>query len=232
MAFSQPQKSVLITGGSGGVGRAIARKLMEEKYQVITTGLKEKNEIIPPFFKCDLRKPEEVQQLYEWTREQIGIPDILILSAGIGIKEKLSEGDPEKWQKVFDTNVMGTLRCLRAFLPQMMEKNHAHIIFISSVAAFQTYEYGAIYSASKTALEIIAETLRIETSAHLKITTINPGAIDTGFFMNQLSGYAAADREMNKMKPEEIAEDVWYCIQQSNKRNIQKLITRPMGQIF
>lgn len=173
--------SVLITGGAGGLGVAMSKKLIAENCKVAITDI-EKNKKNPAlFYRCDIRKKRQIDHLYTWVIKNIGVPDVLILNAGVGIKEKLTEGDPEKWQKVMDVNLMGALRCLRAFVPQMLEKKKGHIIFISSVSANQPHTYGGIYSASKTALDVIADTLRMETLSFLHVTTISPGATDTGF---------------------------------------------------
>lgn len=231
MASEKPKRTVLITGGTGGIGLAIAKKLIDSDFDVALTDIKKKRSVPGLFYHCDIRRPRHIRHLYNWVINKVGVPDVLILNAGVGIKEKLAEGDPEKWQKVFDVNVMGALRCLRAFVPQMLEKN-GHIIFISSVSVNQPHEYGGIYTASKTALEVIAETLRIETLPDLHITTISPGAIDTNFFKNQAAGASGDDARLPKIKPEEIAEDVLYCINKTNNRSINKIITRPLAQKF
>lgn len=231
MVNNNKKKTVLITGGSGGLGLAIAHKLISVDLEVALTDEWSNPNLPAPFFDCDIRKSEEIQELYNWTMAQIGIPDVLILNAGVGIKEKLYEGDPEKWQNVFDVNVMGALRCIRAFVPQMLD-NTGQIIFISSVSAFQPHEYGGVYSASKTALEILAETLRMETLPNLKVTIISPGSIDTNFFTNQLAGGSEHHKTLPKMTPEAVAEDVLYCIKNAKNRGLNKIISRPSAQQF
>lgn len=229
---SRPKKqSVLITGGSGGLGLAIAKKLYSSSYAVALTDLIKPDSSFP-FFKCDIRSAEQIEQLYSWTLENFGIPNILIIAAGVGIKEKLSEGDPEKWQHVFDVNVVGALRCIRAFLPQMLAQQQGHIVFISSVAAFQPFPYGGVYSASKTALEIIAETLRLETTPHLAVTTLALGAVHTPFFENQLAGNTPADQEHPMLSADKIADEILHCIKNATDGRINKIIIRPNQQYF
>jgi len=230
--LEKKKQTVLITGGTGGIGSAIAKKLDSSEFYILLTDLQNKNSISADFFPCDLRKPEEIQQLYDWIIKNYEIPKILILNAGLGIKEKISEGDPEKWQKVFDVNLMGTLRCLRAFLPEILANKNGHIIFISSVAANQTFEYGGIYSASKTALEIIAETLRIENISNLQVTTISSGAVNTDFFKNQLAGFSEKDYSEEMLNPEEIANTVYWCIKNTENQQINKIVVRPKKQKF
>lgn len=226
------RRTAIITGGSMGLGRAIVSKFNAAGIKVLIADIFSVDSSQNLFFKCDIRKGEEVDALYKYAMETIGVPDILILNAGIGIKEKLTEGDPEKWQKVMDTNVMGALRCVRAFVPQMMQKENSHVVFISSVAANQPHPYGGIYSASKTALAIIAETLRMETLSKLKVTSIYPGAIATNFFDNQLAGGSEVDERFTLMDPDEVAEDVLYVVNKSGKGQVNQIVTRPIGQEF
>ncbi len=230
--MKKQKKIVLITGGAGGIGTAITKKLAVSNFDVICTDCKEKQNFPTAFFSCDLRKAEEIQQLYNWTTRNYGIPHILILNAGLGIKEKLAEGDPEKWQKVFDVNLMGALRCLRAFLPEMLMQKNSQVIFISSVAANQPFEYGGIYSASKTALEIIAETLRLENPSKLQVTTIALGAVNTDFFKNQLSGFSTTDYSTEMLDATKIADTIYRCINTSENQQINKITIRPKHQVF
>lgn len=232
MPANRLQRTALITGGVGGLGGAIEKKFIQNNIKVAITDLATPQNTPPLYYKCDLRRPEEVDSLFAWTMANLGIPDILVLNAGIGIKEKLVEGDPEKWQQVIDTNIMGALRCIRAFVPQMLKNQGGHVVFVSSVAANQPHAYGGIYSASKTALDVIAETLRLETLPHLNISIISPGATDTSFFQNQLAGGSDLPDNYPLMAAEDVAEDVYYAINKTGRRGINKIVTRPLGQQF
>lgn len=227
--------TALITGGSSGIGLAIAKKFSENKIKVAVADVQDfpgKGQGILSK-RCDVSKSQDIDDLYSWTEKNLGHPEILVINAGKGIREKLTEGDPEKWQEIININIMGALRCIRAFTPNMLEKKKGHVVIISSVAAGHPHEYGGIYSATKTALEVIAETLRLETVPHLRITTISPGITDTGFFSNQLAGnHSIDDLGMGAISPEEIAEDVFYAISKKNGTTINKIITRPIAQSF
>lgn len=225
----------LVTGGSGGIGWAIAQKLASGNNTVVIA------DIVPPageheniiYWQCDVRKGEDVNGLYLALLQQYKLPDILVLNAGKGIHEQLSEGDPEKWLDVLNLNVMGALRCIRAFVPPMKEQKKGHVVFISSVAATQPYTYGGIYSASKAALEMIAETLRLETLPDIKVTVVAAGITDTGFFNNQVSGHTSVnDIGMGSLSAQDIAEDVFYALQKKGTATLNKIITRPSGQNF
>jgi len=232
MTSFQNQKTALITGGNGGIGQAIARRLSQQGIEVAITDIKESDQKSFSFFRCNLCNGAQVDQLYQWVIENHGVPDYLILCAGQGIKEKLYEGDPDKWQKIIDINLMGVLRCLRAFVPQMLERQNGVVLFISSVAADQPHPYGGVYSASKAAVEMIAETLRIETFPFLRTTILRLGAADTDFFKNQKAGDPDYSQKNPTMRPEEIANDVYYIITRPGDSVIHQMITRPLAQKF
>lgn len=225
----------VVTGGSSGIGKAIAHKLAAENIKVIVADIAKIREDHPNLFyrQCDIGNGEDIDNLYSWALDNVGIPDIVILNAGQGIQEKLTEGDPEKWQRILNTNLMGSLRTIRSFVPELEKKQRGNVVFISSVSANQPHPYGGIYSASKTALEVIAETLRLETLPHVNVTVISPGIVDTAFFENQVSGNSSVEEMgMGAISPEEIAEDVWYAINKKPGTSINKIITRPIQQEF
>lgn len=228
-------KIALVTGGSSGIGKAIAQKLSKEGVRVVVADFQKghfKEENIQ-FRHCDVRKAEDIDELYAWTTENVGHPDYLIINAGQGIKEKLSEGDPEKWKAVLETNLLGPLRCIRAFTPNMISKEKGNVVFISSVSAGQPHAYGGIYAASKSALEVIAETLRLESLPHINVTVVSPGIVNTSFFDHEISGNASVENMgMGAIAPEEIAEDVWYALNKKKGTSINKIITRPLLQNF
>ena len=227
-------KIALVTGGSNGIGRAIVKKLADTGAKVIVADLQDTEEdAVAIFRKCDISSREDIAALFTWVHDNVGQPDIMVLNAGQGIKEKLTEGDPEKWAKIIDINLMGALRCIRAFVPEMVEKKQGHVVFISSVSASQPHPYGGIYSASKTALEVVAETLRQETLPWVKVTVVSPGIVATDFFQNQVSGPTTLEEiGMGSISPEEIAEDVWYALSKKNGTCINKITTRPVLQTF
>jgi NADP-dependent 3-hydroxy acid dehydrogenase YdfG len=234
MTKENSNKIAVVTGGSSGIGKAIAEKLHEEGLTVVVADIAEgekKQGILHK--KCDVSNGKDIDKLYAWILEKLGKPSILILNAGQGIREKLTEGDPEKWQKILHTNVMGPLRAVRSFVPNMLEMKEGNVVFISSVSANQPHPYGGIYSASKTALEVVAETLRLETLPHVNVTVVSPGIVDTRFFENEVSGDSTIeDMGMGSISPKEIAEDVWYALSKKHGTSINKIITRPTLQNF
>jgi NADP-dependent 3-hydroxy acid dehydrogenase YdfG len=235
LASSLSSTVALVTGGASGIGKAIAEKLASQNIRVVIADVlpvQHYSENIAGKL-CDVTNGEDIDALFGWMKDNTGLPDVMVLSAGKGIHEQLLEGDPEKWKEVLDLNVMGVLRCIRAFVPPMKDRGFGEVVFISSVAAVKPYAYGGIYGASKAAVEMIAETLRLETMPDVRVTVVAPGVVDTGFFENEISGSKSAESiGMGSLSAEDIAEDVWYAISKRKGTGINKIITRPAGQDF
>ncbi len=225
--------TALITGGTSGIGKAITSKFLANNCTVISADIEASSEKHQNFHHrfCDITKGKQVDDLFLWMLENTGLPDILVLNAGICMHEKLTEGDPEKWLHTLQVNVMGALRFIRAFVPNMEKNKRGKIVFISSVSSAKAYSYGGVYSASKAALNTIAETLRVETHPNLHVLLVKAGITDTAFFENHPAG-SAENLETNCLLAEDIADDVWYAINKRPTAQIQTIVTRPANQSF
>lgn len=228
-------RKALVSGGSSGIGRAVAQKLSAAGTTTAIADISSHDSLNGSFhaFRCDVSSGDEVDTLYHQVHELMGAPDILICSAGRGIHEKLTEGDPEKWRQIIETNLLGALRMVRAFTPGMLEAGHGDVVFLSSVAAHHAYPYGGVYAATKSALEVVAETLRQETLPVLRVTVIAPGVTDTSFFENTVSGYHTADDiGFGAIAPEEVADAVLYAVSRPPGVSVGHITIRPTGQPF
>lgn len=233
-SLSSTPTLAVISGGASGIGRAVAEKLTLAGVQVVVADVVPWNGTAEiDHCLCDVTKPEDIDALYRHVTQTHGHPDVLICCAGRGIHERLTEGDPDKWQAVLDLNIMGTLRLIRAFTPAMLEHGHGDVVITSSVSAGQAYPYGGIYAASKSALNIIAETLRQETLPILRVLTVAPGVTDTRFFENTISGYNTVESiGYGALSAGEVAETVLFALQQPRHVSLNHLTIRPTPQPF
>jgi NADP-dependent 3-hydroxy acid dehydrogenase YdfG len=227
----------VVTGASSGIGEAIAELLLRNGAFVANADIHEPSLAHTPdryfFRRTDIGSGEEVQQFYDYVTSRIGPPSMLICNAGKGIHERLAEGDPDKWFRVINTNLMGNLRVLRSFLPDLLSTGKAEIVFISSVAARHAYEYGGIYSATKAAIDMVAETLRIELKDSARVTVVAPGVVDTGFFKNMESGGPTVESiGFGALSAREVAEAVQYALTRSRECLISNITLRPIRQSF
>lgn len=223
--------AALITGASGGIGKAVVKNISEIFQTCFNLDLNVQEEGLVENVKTDISSLDEVKKAVEiFARYDVKLTSI-ILCAGIGVHEKLSEGDPVKWKKVIDTNLLGPLNVIRAFLPFM--SHGGDIIFISSVAAGQPHEYGGVYAATKTALNVIAETLRHELDRNVRVSIIEPGLVETGFMKNTISGDRSNEEfPHGAISPEKLGEAVRYILDQPRDVAINRLTIRPSGQRF
>ncbi len=229
-------KTALVTGGASGIGLACAQRFAKEGARVVIADIKkpETNAKNIFFKETDITAASAIDELYGWISQKNLFPDIIISNAGRGITEKLAEGDPEKWQSIFQLNVMGHLRIIRSYLPQMLnKKSSSDVLFISSVAAHKPHPWGGIYSASKAALQALAETLRQEVQPKIRVSSILPGVVDTHFFENTIGGnQSAEDMGWGALQPEQIADAAYYIVSRPEGVAINELTIRPVAQLF
>ncbi|MGB5430164.1 SDR family oxidoreductase, partial [Eudoraea sp.] len=160
------QKIVLITGGSSGIGRSIGLHLKSKGYKVYGTTRNLEN--YPEFsdfqlIELDVRDNASIELAINNIIVSEGFLDVLINNAGIGITGPIEETPEAEIKKTFDTNFHGPINVARAVLPQMRKQNSGLIINITSIAGYMGLPYRGIYSASKGALELLTEALRMET---------------------------------------------------------------------
>lgn len=228
-------KKAVVSGGGAGIGRAIAEQLTQNQ---VTTAIADlhfpeeaPNNAFP--YTCNVTDATAIDNLFSQVQQQLGTPDILVCSAGQGIHEKLTEGDPAKWQHVININLMGTLRMIRAFVPGMVEAGHGDVVLVTSVAAGQAYPYGGVYAATKSALQTIAETLRQEVLPTIRVTAIAPGVTDTSFFENTLSGYQSVESiGYGALSASQVADAVLYALRQPPGVSVNHMTLRPTAQVF
>jgi NADP-dependent 3-hydroxy acid dehydrogenase YdfG len=226
-------KVAIITGGASGIGLGIAKKLSQVGMKVVIADINAPSEAVSnsSFFRTDISEPGDINLLYQQVSKHDLLPDVLICNAGRGIMEKLSEGDPLKWQKVIDVNLLGNLRFVRAFAHCLETKGKGDIVFISSVSGDSAYPYGGIYCATKAGLNMISETLRLEMKPKVRVTTIAPGVVDTDFFKNTISGNQTVDSiGFGALRPEDVADTVIFALSRPAGVAINNITIRPVGQ--
>jgi NADP-dependent 3-hydroxy acid dehydrogenase YdfG len=228
-------RKAVVSGGSSGIGRAVVQQLAAAGASVAIADVHAAAGLPAGVhaYACDVASAEQVALLQAQVQVQLGQPDVLVCSAGQGVHEKLTEGDPEKWRRVIDTNLLGALRLVRAFVPGMVAQGRGDVVFVSSVAAGKPHPYGGVYAATKTALDVVADTLRQEVLPAVRVTVVSPGVTDTDFFRNTLSGLrSAADIGFGALAPDDVARAVLLALEQPPEVSLNQLTIRPSTQPF
>lgn len=176
------KKVILITGGSSGIGKAIGEFLLEKGFVVYGTSRNASaisNSNIN-LVDLDVRNPDSIKACVSKIIELEGKIDVLINNAGVGITGPLEEIPLEEIKNNFETNVFGPIETMKAVLPQMRLQKSGLIINITSIAGYMGLPFRSVYSSSKGALELITESLRMETKAFgVHITNVAPGDFAT-----------------------------------------------------
>lgn len=176
-------KTVLITGGSSGIGKSIGEYLVTKGYTVYgTTRSLSKHKSFDAFslLEMDVRDSDSVQNAITELLQKEEHLDVLINNAGVGITGPLEETPHEEILGAFDTNFNGPLHLIKAVLPQMRQQGKGLVINITSLAGYMGLPYRGIYSATKSALEILTEALRMEVKDFgVHIANLAPGDFAT-----------------------------------------------------
>lgn len=175
-------KTVVITGGSSGIGRATAEWFAERGWRVFEWSRSGTSTNQVTHICCDVTDPEQTRAAARQVLEQTGAIDVLISNAGYGISGAIEFTTPEDAHRQMDVNFFGALNSVQAVLPHMRERKAGRIIFTSSVAAVLSIPYQSFYSASKAAINALALALQNEVRAFgIHVSVLMPGDVSTGF---------------------------------------------------
>jgi NADP-dependent 3-hydroxy acid dehydrogenase YdfG len=222
---------LVITGASTGIGAATARRAAEFGYRVTIAArshdrLEELRDALGGdrqalAVRCDVRSWEDQQTLVRETLDRFGRMDAFFANAGFGAKRGFLEESVEYWKSMIDTNVLGAALSIRASLGHFKREGRGHVLLTSSVAGRRTLP-GSLYSATKFAVTAMGEALRQEVAeTDIKVTLIEPGAVDTPFFDNRPSEALEAD---------DVARAVLFALTQPPHVNVNEVLVRPIHQ--
>lgn len=228
-------KVVLITGGSSGIGKSIGEFLHHKGFVVYGTSRNPERVLnsVFPLVALDVRDSNSIRLAVAKIIATTGQLDIVINNAGVGITGPLEEIPMEEMKNNFDTNFFGPIEVMKAALPQMREQKSGLIINVTSIAGYMGLPYRGIYSASKGALELITEALRMEVKSFgIQITNVAPGDFATNIASGRYHApvikgsayevsYGESLRTMDEhvdggSNPNEMAEAVYNIIQTPN----------------
>lgn len=209
----------VVTGGSRGIGYAIAATLVENGARVVITG-RDRAQLDAARQRlggtnpshagsvhavvADVRHPDQAAGAIDAAVERFDGLDVLVNNAGVGAFRTVADMSVDEWHQVIDTNLSGVFYCCHAAIPHLRRRGGGWIINISSLAGKNSFAGGAAYCGSKAALNAFSESLMQEVRYDdIRVSYIMPGSVSTGF--SGPAGTGAADW---KIAPEDIAEVV------------------------
>jgi 3-oxoacyl-[acyl-carrier protein] reductase len=225
----------IVTGGSRGIGLAIARALVTAGVQVTITGRSESGlstarprlEAAGPgsveALRADVRSYPDVERAVSATVARFGGLDILINNAGVGIFADVADMKPEQWAEVIDTNLTGVFHACHAAIPHMRRRGGGFIINISSLAGKNAFTTAAAYCASKSGLNAFSEALMQEVRYdNIRVSYVMPGSVATGF----TSGDETSGADW-KIAAEEVADVVINLLRHPRRSLPSRVELRP-----
>ncbi len=231
-------KVAVVTGASAGFGAAIVEGLSRAGFAVVAGArrLDRVREVAGPAGARALHL--DVTDAASVARFAAEVPtiDLLVNNAGLALGvDAIAEADLERWQTMFETNVLGAARLLRAFLPALIASGNGHVVNIGSIAGFEVYPGGAGYTASKHALRAITRTLRLELLGKpVRVTEIDPGLAETEFSLVRFDGDVARAkgvyRGLQALTAADVAECVRWVATLPPHVNVDELVVRPRAQ--
>ena len=227
-------KVAVVTGGTRGIGRAIAERLLREGASVAVCSRLHENvqtflESCPPAAAdrllaepADISKLDDVRRFFASVDARFGGVDFLINNAGIGIFKSVADLTPEEWRRTIDLNLSGVYYCSHEALPRMQQRGGGYIVNISSLAGKNAFAGGAAYNASKFGLNGFSEAMMLDHRYdNVRVSYIMPGSVDTDFG-------AHAGAAPWKIQPEDVAEVTVMLLRMPARTLISRVEIRPL----
>jgi 3-oxoacyl-[acyl-carrier protein] reductase len=225
-------KSAIVTGGTRGIGRAIAERLLAEGARVAICGTRRKT--VDEAVDClsskgevfgmvaDVSSADQVKQFIAAVEQRFDGVDILINNAGVGVFRAVSDLSPEEWERMIGLNLSGVYYCCHAVLPIFRQRKGGDIVNIGSLAGRNPFAGGAGYNASKFGLNGFSEAMMLDHRGDgVRVSCIMPGSVATGF-----GGVAEAAADW-KIAPEDVAEVVMTVLRMPRRTMVSRIEIRP-----
>lgn len=238
----------LITGATSGIGKSTALEFAKHGYNLIITGrrqerLAELKAALVKDFKInvlelcfDVRDEQQVSKAIQSIPSEFKAIDVLVNNAGLAAGlSSIQDGNLSHWERMIDTNIKGLLYVTKHVSQLMIANKKGHIINVGSIAGKEVYANGNVYCATKHAVDALNKGMRIDLLPHgIKVSAINPGMVETEFSIVRFDGDEERAKKVYEnivpLKPEDIAETIYWMASRPAHVNINDVIIMPTIQ--
>ena len=239
-------KVVLITGGGTGLGAETARHLASKGAKVALAARRRNklDEVVAQItgadgraraYLLDVADKKQFKAVVDAVVDDFGRLDVLINNAGLMPIRPMAEVNTDEWDAMIDVNLRGTLYGIAAALPIFLNQGSGHIINLSSVAGIKVFAPGGtVYSGTKFAVRAISEGLRQEVGSKVRVTSIEPGAIDSDLKFTTTGTSRSNVMELYKaaIPASSMARAIVFAIEQPADVDINEIVVRPTAEEF
>lgn len=236
-------KYAVVTGASTGIGEATVRKLRAEGWQVVAVARRADRlnalaaETGALAFAADITVDDDVAALVTFVGANGGLDTLINIAGGARGVDRMETAKEEDWDWMFQVNVVGTMKMIKAFLPALREHRRGTVLNLTSTAGLSAYEGGAGYNAAKFAQHAITNALRLEeVENNLRVIEVAPGLVQTEeFALNRLGGDQEAAEKVyagvaEPLTADDVAEVVSYAVGLPHHINLDQIVIRPVAQ--
>jgi NADP-dependent 3-hydroxy acid dehydrogenase YdfG len=232
------QPIAVVTGASSGIGEATARQLAKDGFHVVLGARRQDRLAAVAADIGGTALPLDVTDETSVAEFAAAVPSahVLVNNAGGALgMAPVAEADEAHWRWMWESNVLGTLRVTRAFLPKLVESGNGHVVTVTSIAAIEVYDGGSGYTAAKHAESALHRTLRGEYLGRpVRFTEILPGMVRTEFALVRFDG--DADRAANvyagltPLTARDVAEVIAFAVSRPAHVNLDTIVLKPRAQ--
>ena len=227
----------LVTGGTRGIGFAVAKALLDGGHAVVITGTTDEGILRAEHalaasvadatrvmgVVCDVRDRAAVHRAVESAVQRFGALHVLVNNAGVGVGRPIADMSPEEWSRLIDTNLTGVFHCCQAAIPHLRTAGGGWIVNLSSLAGRNPFPGGAAYCATKAGLDAFSESLMQELRYDgIRVAHVCPGSVATGF--NGREATAGADW---KLHPDDVARVIADLVAHPGRSLPSRIEIRP-----
>ena len=232
---------VVVSGASSGIGAATARALAADGWHPVLGARRMErcseiaDEVGGTALPLDVTDPDSVASFTAAVRELGPLRGLVNNAGGAKGTERVLDADEEHWRWMWESNVLGTMRMIRALLPALVDSGDGHVVTVTSIAALEVYDGGSGYTAAKHAEGALHRTLRGEMLGEpVRFTEIAPGLVETEFSLVRFGGDAERAEKvyegLTPLRAEDVAETIAFVMGRPSHVNIDQLVLKPRDQ--